>query len=811
MNIRYLQANLSDLSQNSLIKFLYDLIIRDISDIKNYESGIIYYKGDKVYLEENGKHQFYQCIAEYTSTTFIKEEWNYLLDVYEGPIDRIYNFQVKEEIHYIEEHNRTTIYTDLVFDDVFSTVAVYCGKKRYCINHDFVIHGSKITFNKPFNVGDRVIFEVRELIGDSLPSIYVVLYDLNGLPYAVNLRYDGTITIKEIEETDKSDIGYAELVTGDKTYTLFVDSGSKPYELKAYQKIETYITGTNNEIYKIEAIDDTLNLIECNYTAYSDIKYVLGLDNKYYTLSVDKNSGEIIAELANDVNLDPRNVEFGVRFFNNKFKHKVICINNGIISIRPYIDNGGYHNINFIDQYTGKIKRLTLSNDGILELLTGLDTEGYSGTKPLDYFYFFDDDWVYRRMFISDGLIYHEVCEPDIVPDSKGINILNKDGEMVKLSFSPSQNELVTLKCINLDNRGTFESPIEGFVMKVDGMTKLITINQKGDAFEIVDTKLPFRTNHHFLLSQDSKIYKLEIVDNQVKFKEYIDADDCVIECLTIGSYIKSYERISRVDIINNELIIHPISTFKHRLLHDGNVYMIDVTGEPHHETLTCTNIKQTVFDDTLGTGDLYIKTDNEAYIAKIDESGNIVFDRDIANGFVDYEITSLVQSSQGWYRIIIQNGDVRLEKMFDNMYEGTVISYGNLVKKSLNVQLNDGAWYSIAANGLGEVVLKPMTRVNVTGLALKSDDGYIYGLGMLEEQFTTYRTFIANPLVHERLYIHDPIEDVTHALFMKGSKLCSETLDTNNDATDYLIINDAYKNEFKIEMIESNLIVNPL
>jgi hypothetical protein len=148
---------------------------------------------------------------------------------------------------------------------------------------------------------------------------------------------------------------------------------------------------------------------------------------------------------------------------------------------------------------------------------------------------------------------------------------------------------------------------------------------------------------------------------------------------------------------------------------------------------------------------------------------------------------------------------------MFDNMYEGTVISYGNLVKKSLNVQLNDGAWYSIAANGLGEVVLKPMTRVNVTGLALKSDDGYIYGLGMLEEQFTTYRTFVANPLVHERLYIHDPIEDVTHALFMKGSKLCSETLDANNDATDYLIINDAYKNEFKIEMIESNLIVNPL
>lgn len=816
MNIRHLQSNFLKLPEDNLVKFLYNIIMQDIKDVENYKEGQVYNKGDRVYLQENGKHQIFQCLVDRTSVVFVDTEWSYILETYEGNVDKIYNLDLKEEVHYIEEYNRDTIYTNLEFNSNQSSVAVYCGKRRYSINHDFTISGNKIAFKQPFNIGDRLILEVREVVGTLPETLYIILYDLNSKPYKVGLNNMGNLTIEEYDRTNVTDTKYGELVTGDRTYTLLVDGGSRPYELKAYRKIETYITGTNDEIYKVEAVGNTLQLLDCTTkrTAYTDTKYILGLDNKFYTLSVV--NGNIIATEATNTGLEIRNVDLGVKLINDKFESLLICIDQGEITLKPYIDNGGYHNINFIDRKTKQIVRLSINDNDMLELNDGVDEEGYSGTRFLNYFYFFDDEWVYKRMFVDDGLLYYEPCVLDVIPDSRGVNLLKKDGEMLKLRIPHSDNGVHdVVKCISLDNLGTFESPIEGFVIKIDDDTKIVTVNKAGSGFEIIDTNLPFRTNHHYILSKDNNMYKLVFDNTNVSFRlvQEDEYDECEIECLTIGAYIKSYERITRFDILNGEIILHPISTFLHRInSEDGNTYVMDVVGDPYEEVLTFTDINDLDYNIELGSADLYLEgVDGTKFIANIDDMGRIVFKEDEIDEFVDYNITTLVQSSQGLYRIIIEDENIKLEKMFDNMYESDILSYGNLVKKGFNVQLNDGSWYTFAANGLGEVIIKEADKVDATGLLLRSDDGYNYGLGMIGNNFITYKTFITNPIVQEKLYIKDNVTGVQHALFMTGNRLCSKVVEGSNNATNFLIMNDVYKNEYKIEISNNVLMVSAL
>ena len=818
MNIRYLQSNLSSLSSDNLVKFLYDLIIQDIRDVTNYTEGTTYNKGDKVYLQENGKHQIFQCLVNDSSPYFVDTEWIYLLEVYNRNIDKVYSLDIKEEVHYVGLYSQTEFYTNLQIRPEQS-IAAYCGKKRYAVNHDFVIKDSKIIFNEPFYQGDRLILEVRESVGSTALMVFIILYDLEGNPFRVGIRTDGHLQIESYNKTSDSDIKYGELTTGEKTYTLLVDSGSTPYELKAYEKVETYITGTNNELFKVDIINNEIKLTDITgvYAAYSDTKYILGIDNKIYSLSNENEM--VIATEVDNIDVDIDNIEFGFKVIDDKYKSKIICIDQGNIIVLPYIDNGGYHNINFVDISTEEVIRLYINDDGDFELNDGLDTEGYSGTRLLKYFYFFDDEWSYKRMYVDNGNLYFEDTSPYIIPNSKGINILNRDGELLKIRVPHTDMPINLVKCINVGNRGTFENPIEGFVINLDGETKLVTVNQAGNNFEVIDTELPFRTNHHYIVSQDDMLYKLEVHsedDISFTFVDSIDSltldDDYDILCLNIGAYIKYYERISRFDIVDNQLIIHPISTFKHRInCDDGNIYVVDVIGDPYEEVLTFRNIHHTEYSE-LGGGSFYLRAeDGTPYIASINSVGSIEFNVGTVDADIDYEMTSIVQSSQGLYKVSIENENIKLEKLFDNMYETDILSYGNLVKKSLNVQLSNGIWYALATNGLGEVEIRKIDDVNVAGLVIQSDNGYCYGLGIRDGEFTTYESYIANPLVSKQLFVRDTVTGTVHALCMKGDRLCSESLSSNVNATNQLIMQDVYRNRFKIEIRDNDLMVTPL
>ena len=143
-------------------------------------------------------------------------------------------------------------------------------------------------------------------------------------------------------------------------------------------------------------------------------------------------------------------------------------------------------------------------------------------------------------------------------------------------------------------------------------------------------------------------------------------------------------------------------------------------------------------------------------------------------------------------------------------MYEN-ILSYGNMVKKVFNIQGTNGKWYSLSANGLGEIVVNELDKdVNVTGLLLRSDDGYNYGLGVVNNNFVTYRSYVHNPNVTTELIVKDTNNNNIHSLFMSGDRLCSR-LTGNANYNTHLIMYDAYRNKFKIEIKDNRLVVSSL
>lgn len=914
MNIRYIKSNISKISENNLIKFLYDIILNDINDINSYEPGRIYTKGDKVYLQEIGKHQVFRCSVDESSSVFNYDEWDHVLEFFDGNVYNYHNLKIKEEVHIIDESNRNQIITKLVFNHSRSTVAVYCGKQRYVNKYDFEINDDVISFNEPFNVGDRIILEVRESIGKEI--IGIVLYDLEAKPYKVFISADGEIEIYEHDEITEDDVKYVELVTGDATYTLLVDGGSQPYELKAHKKIETYITGTNDDHYNVKVVDGELQLIPAiKGKTYSDTKYILGLDKKFYTL--DLVDGEIVATEVYNSSLDPENFDMGVRLISDKFESLLICIDDGNIFLMPYINNDGHHNINLIDHADKEWVRVIINEDNDIELHEGMDTDGDSGTRLMEYFYFFDNEWNFNRLFVENRDIYYEPCDMEVIPDSRGINLLKSDGEMFKLML-PKVGDLCNITCINIVNRGTFESPIEGFVVKIDGEVKLVTVNKNTDDFEIIDTNLPFRTNFHYIMSRDGMIYKLVIANNTVYFAEaveeygdvihYIDAGngvyyylneydgeveirstttlpeeaifgevvveyngqkyrlihnngpvfeqtessnngfqcvrclnsdkvctfslnedlyygigntsgdgfiigDYILESVTTGAFIKSNEMITRFDIVDGVCVFNPISTFVHRIKSDnGNAYLLDVEGEPYTEIITMNDIDTNEYDTEVGYGYLYLSDySNNHYKVSLNSDNNFDIEYISEDYGIDYNVSSVIQTSQGLYNIYVEDNEVKINKTFDNMY-GKMLSYGNIVKKSYNVYSRNGKRYALAANGLGEVVVtEPLSTVAVKGTVLRSDDGYIYGLGVIDGQFVTYRIFIDNPrTVKDTILIKDVQNNLNYKLFMKGDRLYSE--ETNNEVYQtHAIMSDVYNNQFKIEFENSKLKISAL
>lgn len=795
MNIRNIKSNLNIIPDN-IIKIIYDLLIKNIDSITDYIPNVVYNKGDKVYKQENGKHQVYQCVAEQSSQTFIKNEWQYVMEVYNGTIDRTVGaINIAEELHIIDENTVNSINTDLPLNGD-SIVAIYHGKKRYITDIDFTINGNIINFNNPFNIGDRVILEVKRKFGNNVTGI--VIYDINGMPYLVCINETGSVSVIKQSEKASTDVKYTELVTGECTYTLIVDSSLNKPKLAAFRNINNFITGTDNKIYKINVNDNNVNLTDTsNIMSYSDIKIIMGSDRKFYT--IHNNGTENIITEVTDPTLKPEDFDIGIKVVTDEFRVRMIDIVDGNFIIRDCIKNGGYHNIMLKDIVTGELKRIYLdtNNDLMIDNKYDYNDDHYS-TYELDYFYFFSDDWKYYKLYVENGkLLYDEHDEFVYMPDSRGINMLSSSGDLIKISFVDIKT-IIMDEYVKVHRNGTFESPIEGFVVDIDGEDKLVTINKYGNGFEIVNTEMKCRYKDHYIISEEGDLYQLNILQNNVSFVKVNYIVDNYEEYRK-GAFIKSHEMITKVIIKDGNIIFNPISTFMHR---------VKSTDNNHGYLLNTVDgvLKFYDVDEDMGMGYLYIK-DNEDNLYKgyFDEVDKLTFDISEPDEEINYELTSLICSEEGWYKMVIVDQQLTFKKIFDNIYE-KLPSYGNIVKRHFVMKSVKDVEYSIFANGNGEIRVKPNKYVEVEGIVIKSDNGFVYGLG-IDGKLASYNTFIHSANVMNKLPILDSENGLVYSLSFKDDQLCFEVSDIVTDITEYTIY-DICHNPSKLKMTNGRLTI---
>lgn len=258
MSIRYIQSNYGKLDCENILRFLLDLSVVELEDVKPYEQGKVYVKGEFVHLKENGLHKIYRCKVDTSSSTFVPDEWEHVMDTYDEEIKNVTNFVIKEEVIIVDKDNIDNI---IVPDYIpgNSTVIIYKDKEIYIQGNDFIIdENGKVTFLPPIEIeiGDRIIIEIKETKG--LPDRLIILSS-NGFNYEIGVIGEDMFVIETDLKHSKPEVFVKDISTGEN-YRVFMLDDELYYELTEIYTVQTEIKvldADDNE-YKLEMIDGEL-------------------------------------------------------------------------------------------------------------------------------------------------------------------------------------------------------------------------------------------------------------------------------------------------------------------------------------------------------------------------------------------------------------------------------------------------------------------------------------------------------------------------------------------------------------------------
>lgn len=81
MSVKYILSNINKLDNDSLMKFILDIITQGLEGIVDFNEEDVYAKGDKVYVFKDGKHHVYKCIVDNSTPgpMNLDEEWSDLM------------------------------------------------------------------------------------------------------------------------------------------------------------------------------------------------------------------------------------------------------------------------------------------------------------------------------------------------------------------------------------------------------------------------------------------------------------------------------------------------------------------------------------------------------------------------------------------------------------------------------------------------------------------------------------------------------------------------------------------------------------
>ena len=258
MSIRYIQTNYGKLDCDNVLRFLLDLAVVELENVKPYEEGKVYVKGEFIYLKENGLHKIFRCKVDISSDYFNPDEWEHAMDTYDAEIKNVCNFEIKEEVIIVDKNNIDNIIIP-GYVPGSSTVIIYKGNEIYIEGKDFIVdENGKVTFIPPAFIeeGDRLIIEIKESKG--LPD-RLILLSSNGLNYEIGVIGEDMFVIETDLMHSKPEIFIRDIVT-EENYRLFMLDDELYYELTEIYTMQTEIKvldGDDNE-YKLEMVDGEL-------------------------------------------------------------------------------------------------------------------------------------------------------------------------------------------------------------------------------------------------------------------------------------------------------------------------------------------------------------------------------------------------------------------------------------------------------------------------------------------------------------------------------------------------------------------------
>lgn len=807
MDIRYVKANIDKISEYDLIKMIVDMILENTSMLENYDENKSYKISDRVYINENGNHYVYQCIVNNITGKFDKSKWVPLFKIYNGPQITFNTIRIREEVYIPNESvNNYTIKLD--FNTEQTSVAIYRGMIRFVKGVDFNLDGKKITFTKPLNPNERIIIELRERLG-IIPNIIlgIVLYDVDDNPYNVIITDNGVIQVIPIDDKDEiRDLKRVTLLYGEKKYNLMVDNSKNKPTLGIFEDVTKYIKSTDGKIYSIIVQDDNSYTLKYEPNETDGVEYIMGTDKRFYEFNIDGNN--IKAIMKNDNNLKPEDYNIGFRMKSIGYRDKMLDVKYGNIRIIDYLPNNAYNNIRLRSRMNGNIYNVILNDDLTLSI-NDIINDG-TNSPIFDELYFYDYDLANWKMYIDErNNLSYESCNEVVIRDSRGINIISENGVLAKIYLLP-ENKIDVIRFVDCSKQGTFKSPLEyGFVIKRD-KKELITLDKNSNNLILKDTNtnLVFKTNEHYLLGSDNKLYMFNIVNNNVSIS-MCDINDFIIENKRNKIILKCNNIINIIDIKNNVIFINPITTMVHRLKsEEGNGYLLDVEGERNSERIKLIPIDKNHKYVDEGIGYMYIKNNkNECFRSNINE-GDLSFIKTDNDDLIDYNITNVVNTSKGWYRFVMIDNNLQIEKIFNNIFSNS-LCYD--MSRDFIMTTEKGDKYSLYIDGNCNLTTEHITSIIDKYILLRSNNDKVYSIGVNDDnKIITYQSYIEKGVkIDKVLYIKDIITHKYNMIYMDNDSLTLETINTApSTSTNELYIYNKYDDIYTIISVNNELII---
>lgn len=804
MDISYAKTNAVKLSQNDLIKMIIDLILQNINDVENFNTSKVYRIGDLVYLEQDNDHYVYECIVN-TTGNFNPNNWVPICKMYNGPTLTFNTIRIREEV-FIPATSVSNYTIKLEFDTKQTSVAIYRGMTRFARGYDFEIDGNDITFTKPLKANERIIIELRERLGIIANIIIgIVLYDKDDNPYNVIITDTGIVQVMRITEKDPiRDVKRAKLIYGDTRYYLMVDNSKTKPVLGLFEDFRQYLESRDGKVYSISLSEDDFLKITYEPDVQEGVKYIMGTDKVLYKFDLTETSMAPIRFTDNSISIKDTNV--GFTFKSDDYKDKMLDVVNGAVRFIDYLPNTPYHNVRLKSKLNNVVYNLNV-DDNLLLYLTNTNDSDQTYSNIFDDLYFYNEELDNWKLYIGDrNNLSYESCDEVVVRNSRGINLITIGGILCKFILHDN-NEIEVIEFIDLSKRGTFSAPLEYGLVYSNSNMITVDSNNMGLTIGNKPSDITFIYKNHYILGSDNKVYKLVPTGSSVDIV-LCNENDFVIENKKQKLVVKNKEMINIVDVNNTNVNIKPVSTITHRIKSsNGNKYLLDVTGNRGNEIITVNQINTSHEYYDLGAGYLYLKnTNGEYYIGKI-SNNNLVFEKTEFEKLILYNISSLLYSSKGWYNIKLEGITVKLEKIFNNIYNKS-LSYN--ISRDFVMESENKIKFSLSANGNGDIVTKKLTDIDDKYLLLRSSDDNIYSLGVKDNQVVSYRSYMEkNVKIDKVIYLKDAVTRKYYMIYMEGDIMQIEPITTapTNAKTELFIYNN-YDDEFILTMINGNLVL---